>query len=51
MFTVASMLCGVSQNLGKLIFFRVLQGIGGGMLMPIGMTIILQAWDRRTWAR
>jgi MFS family permease len=41
MFTVASMLCGVSQNLGELIFFRVLQGIGGGMLMPIGMTIIL----------
>jgi EmrB/QacA subfamily drug resistance transporter len=43
MFTVASMLCGVSQNLGELIFFRVVQGIGGGMLMPIGMTIILQA--------
>jgi EmrB/QacA subfamily drug resistance transporter len=43
MFTVASMLCGVSQNLGELIFFRVIQGIGGGMLMPIGMTIILQA--------
>jgi len=42
-FTVASMLCGVSQNLGELIFFRVVQGIGGGMLMPIGMTIILQA--------
>jgi EmrB/QacA subfamily drug resistance transporter len=43
MFTVASMLCGVSQNLGELIFFRVIQGVGGGMLMPIGMTIILQA--------
>jgi EmrB/QacA subfamily drug resistance transporter len=43
MFTVASMLCGASQNLGELIFFRVIQGIGGGMLMPIGMTIILQS--------
>src|SRR5450759_5678580 len=43
MFTVASMLCGVSQNLAELIFFRVIQGVGGGMLMPIGMTIILQA--------
>jgi EmrB/QacA subfamily drug resistance transporter len=43
MFTVASMLCGISQNLGELIFFRVVQGVGGGMLMPIGMTIILQA--------
>jgi EmrB/QacA subfamily drug resistance transporter len=43
MFTIASMLCGVSQNLGELIVFRVIQGVGGGMLMPIGMTIILQA--------
>src|ERR1700680_518549 len=29
MFTVASMLCGVSQNLGELIFFRVIHGIVG----------------------
>ncbi|MHB8717653.1 MAG: MDR family MFS transporter [Candidatus Dormibacteria bacterium] len=43
MFTLASMLCGISQNLGELILFRVIQGVGGGMLMPIGMTIILQA--------
>src|SRR5437870_4554391 len=43
LFTVASMACGLAQNLGELIFFRILQGIGGGMLMPIGMTIILQA--------
>ena len=43
LFTAASMLCGISQNIGELITFRVLQGIGGGMLMPIGMTIILQA--------
>jgi EmrB/QacA subfamily drug resistance transporter len=43
LFTVASALCGVAPNLGMLIFFRVLQGIGGGMIMPIGMTIILRA--------
>jgi MFS family permease len=43
LFTIASAACGLAQNLGELIFFRVLQGIGGGMLMPIGMTIILQA--------
>jgi MFS family permease len=43
LFTVASMACGLAQNLPQLIFFRVIQGIGGGMLMPIGMTIILKA--------
>src|SRR5579871_3270356 len=29
-FTVASLLCGLAQNLGMLIFFRILQGLGGG---------------------
>src|SRR6202049_4486141 len=43
LFTVASMACGVAQNLPELVFFRVLQGLGGGMLMPIGMTIIMRA--------
>lgn len=43
LFTVASMACGIAQSLPELILFRVLQGVGGGMLMPIGMTIILQA--------
>ena len=43
LFTLASMACGIAQNLPELIVFRVLQGVGGGMLMPIGMTIILQA--------
>lgn len=43
LFTLASMACGIAQNLPELIVFRILQGVGGGMLMPIGMTIILQA--------
>ncbi len=43
LFTLASALCGLAWNLPALIVFRVLQGIGGGMIMPIGMTIILRA--------
>jgi EmrB/QacA subfamily drug resistance transporter len=43
LFTAASALCGVAWSLPTLIVFRVLQGIGGGMIMPIGMTIILRA--------
>ncbi|MHB8489889.1 MAG: DHA2 family efflux MFS transporter permease subunit [Candidatus Dormibacteria bacterium] len=43
LFTLASMACGVAQNLPELVVFRVLQGLGGGMLMPIGMTIIMRA--------
>jgi MFS transporter, DHA2 family, multidrug resistance protein len=39
-FTVSSFLCGVAPNLGFLIFFRVLQGIGGGGLAPSEQAIL-----------
>jgi EmrB/QacA subfamily drug resistance transporter len=51
MFTVASAACGAAWSLPVLILFRVLQGIGGGMLMPIGMTIILQAFGPQNMGR
>src|ERR687888_655799 len=37
LFTVGSALCGLALNGPMLVATRVLQGIGGGMLMPIGM--------------
>jgi MFS family permease len=40
LFTLASMACGVAQNLPELVIFRVLQGLGGGMLMPIIMRAV-----------
>jgi len=39
-FTAASLLCAASPNLGFLIAARVLQGLGGGALMPVGMTLV-----------
>src|ERR1700736_2328299 len=39
-FTVASALCGISQNAGELIAARVLQGIGGAILTPQTLSII-----------
>jgi DHA2 family multidrug resistance protein len=39
-FTVSSFLCGIAPNLGCLIFFRVLQGIGGGGLAPSEQAIL-----------
>ncbi|WP_454191466.1 MDR family MFS transporter [Paenibacillus sp. Marseille-Q7038] len=39
-FIIGSALCGLSQTMGQLIAFRVIQGIGGGALMPIAFTII-----------
>jgi EmrB/QacA subfamily drug resistance transporter len=43
LFLCGSMLSGLAWSAGSLIFFRVLQGFGGGMLMPAGMTILTRA--------
>jgi DHA2 family multidrug resistance protein len=40
MFTICSVLCGLSTSLGMLIFFRVLQGVGGGGLAPSEQAIL-----------
>jgi MFS transporter, DHA2 family, multidrug resistance protein len=40
-FIVASMLCGTSQSLNEMIFFRIIQGFSGGVLIPLSATIIL----------
>src|SRR3954467_1010648 len=42
-FAAGSLLCGLAWSAGSLIAFRVLQGLGGGMLMPVGMTILAHA--------
>jgi EmrB/QacA subfamily drug resistance transporter len=43
-FTVASALCGFAQNMGELVAFRVLQGVGGGMLAPVGMAMLFRTF-------
>src|SRR5919197_5026603 len=43
LFVVGSALAGTAWSVESLIFFRVLQGLGGGMIMPAGMTILTQA--------
>jgi EmrB/QacA subfamily drug resistance transporter len=43
-FTGASALCGLATSITQLILFRVLQGIGGGMLMPVGMAMLFRTF-------
>jgi EmrB/QacA subfamily drug resistance transporter len=39
-FTLASALCGLASNLDQLVAFRVLQGLGGGLMVPVGLTLL-----------
>jgi EmrB/QacA subfamily drug resistance transporter len=43
-FTAASALCGLATSLGELVLFRVLQGVGGGMLAPVGMAMLFRVF-------
>ncbi len=44
LFTLASALCGLAPNLPTLIGFRVLQGVGGGALTPVGTAILYRTF-------
>ena len=47
LFLLGSVLCGVSWNLGSLIGFRVLQGFGGGLMLPVLQTLLVRAAGSR----
>lgn len=46
LFTASSFACGISPNLSCLIFFRILQGMAGGALLPTSQTLIQEAFPR-----
>lgn len=45
-FTIASMLCGIAQTLGQMVIFRVLQGVGGGGIVPIAQAVLLESFPK-----
>jgi EmrB/QacA subfamily drug resistance transporter len=50
-FLVGSVLCGLAWSAGSLIAFRVLQGLGAGMVMPVGQAVLVQATPREKFGR
>ena len=46
LFTTTSLLCGLAPGLGLLIFFRVLQGVGGGGLAPVEQAILVDTFPK-----
>jgi EmrB/QacA subfamily drug resistance transporter len=50
-FVAMSMLCGLAQTLDQLVFFRILQGLGGGLLVPIGGAMLYRAFPMEERAK
>ncbi|AXF66848.1 MULTISPECIES: multidrug transporter subunit MdtD [Leclercia] len=46
LFTLGSLACALSSSLGELVVFRVIQGIGGAMMMPVARLALLRAYPR-----
>ncbi|KZE73578.1 disulfide bond formation protein DsbA [Paenibacillus elgii] len=51
LFTGASALCGLADGLAELTAYRVLQGIGGGLLAPVGMAMLFRAFPPQERAK
>ncbi|MBN1380173.1 MAG: DHA2 family efflux MFS transporter permease subunit [Deltaproteobacteria bacterium] len=51
LFTTASIFCGLAWNLNTLIFFRIVQGIGGGALIPIAMAVLRETFPPKEQAQ
>ncbi|MGH2892594.1 MAG: DHA2 family efflux MFS transporter permease subunit, partial [Solirubrobacteraceae bacterium] len=43
LFTLGSALCGLASSTTELVVFRVLQGVGGGMILPVGQLMMAEA--------
>src|SRR3954454_5718753 len=51
LFTLGSVLCGIASSATELIVFRVLQGVGGGLILPIGQLMMATAAGPRRMGR
>jgi EmrB/QacA subfamily drug resistance transporter len=45
-FTLGSLLCGLSTDLHALVFFRILQGVGGAMMVPVGRLTMVRTFPK-----
>ena len=50
-FTLASVLCGLSNDLFQLVSARIVQGIGGAMMVPVGRLVLLRSVERSDYVR
>jgi EmrB/QacA subfamily drug resistance transporter len=46
-FTLASLLCGISQNVAEFTAARVLQGVGGALMVPVGRLTVVRSIDKK----
>src|SRR5674476_367940 len=51
LFTLGSLLCGISTNIHVLVACRILQGMGGALMVPVGRLTIVRTFERSELVR
>ena len=51
LFSFGSLLCAMANSLGFLIFARIVQGLGGALMLPVGRLVVLRAYPRTELVR
>lgn len=50
-YVLSSMACGFASNFLQLVIFRIFQGVGAGLAIPLGMNLIMCVMPRNKWAK
>nr|MBF0682692.1 MFS transporter [Pseudomonas sp.] len=51
LFTLGSLFCAMSVSFNQLVMSRVLQGVGGALMLPVGRLVVLRAYPRTEFVR
>ena len=51
LFTVASLMCGLSRSMPMIVISRFLQGIGGGAILPLVQAIMMEIFPQKEWGK
>lgn len=51
LYSISSLACGLASYFSELVLFRVIQGFSGGLMIPIGLQLLMNAMSQKKWVK